>query len=46
MLRGIALNYYYTNRKNVAQAISFKQMCHATRNYFEGPKHKRNVLNR
>jgi len=46
MLRGLALNHYYTNRKNVTQTISFEQMCNATRNYFEGPEHKRNVLNR
>src|SRR6266536_1504406 len=45
MLHGLALDHYYTNRKNVTQTISFEQMCNATRNYFEGPEHKRNVLN-
>src|SRR6266536_2095027 len=45
MLRGLALNHYYTNHKNVTQAISFEQMCNATYNYFKGPEHKRNVLN-
>ena len=46
MLHGLALDHYYTNRKNAVQAISFEQMCYATRNYFEGSEHKRNVLNR
>ena len=45
MLRGLALDHYYTNRKNVTQTISFEQMCNATHNYFKGPKHKHNVLN-
>ena len=46
MLRGLALNYYYTNRKNVSYALPFKQMIFATRNYFKGPEYKRNVLKR
>ena len=46
MLRGLALNYYYTNRKNVSYALPFEQMTFATRNYFEGPEYKRNVLER
>ncbi len=45
MLRGLALDHYYTNHKNVTQAITFEQMCNATYNYFEGPEHKHNVLN-
>ena len=46
MLRSLALDHYYTNRKNVSHVISFKEMCYATRNYFKGAKHKRNILNR
>jgi len=31
MLRGLALNYYYTSLKNVAQTFSLNQICNATR---------------
>ena len=46
MLRGLALDHYYTNRKNASYTLPFEQMCYATRSYFEGAEHKRNVLNR
>jgi hypothetical protein len=46
MLRGLALDHYYTNRKNVSYTLPFEQMIFATRNYFEGPEYKRNVLER
>jgi len=46
MLRGLALDHYYTNRKNASYTLPFEQMCCATRSYFEGAEHKRNVLNR
>ena len=46
MLCGLALNYYYTNYKNVSYALPFKQMIFTTYNYFKGPKYKRNVLKR
>ena len=46
ILLSLALDHYYTNRKNVTQATSFEQICYATRNYFEGAEHKRSVLNR
>src|SRR6266487_4683570 len=46
MLRGLALDHYYTNRKNVSYALPFEQMIFATRNYFEGPEYKHNVLKR
>ena len=45
MLYSLALDHYYTNRKNVSHVISFEEMCYATHNYFEGAKHKRNILN-
>jgi hypothetical protein len=44
MLRGLALDYYYTNLKNVAQTLSFDQICDATRHYFEGPEYRRGIL--
>jgi len=43
MLRGLALDHYYTNLKNNG-ATSFEQMHQATRNYFKGPEYKRKVL--
>jgi hypothetical protein len=46
MLCGLALDHYYTNRKNVSHVISFEEMSYATHNYFEGAEHKRNILNR
>ena len=45
MLYGLALDYYYTNYKNVLHIISFKEMYYAIRSYFEGAKHKRNIFN-
>ena len=46
ILRGLALDHYYTNCKNVSYALPFEQMIFATCNYFKGPKYKRNVLER
>ena len=43
MLKGIALDYYYTNLKN-SKTTPFKQMHQATRNYFERLEYKRKVL--
>ena len=44
MLRGLALNYYYTNLKNVILTLLFDQIYNATRNYFKGPKYRRGIL--
>jgi len=44
MLRGLVLNYYYTNLKNVTLTLLFNQIYNATRNYFEGPKYRRGIL--
>ena len=46
MLRGLALDHFYTNLKNVAQAqaFSFEQICNRTRQYFKGPKYRREIL--
>jgi hypothetical protein len=43
MLKGMALDHYYTNLKN-SGTTSFEQMHQATRNYFEGPEYRRKVL--
>ena len=44
MLRGLALDHYYTNLKNVTLTLSLDQICDATRNYFEGPEYRRGIL--
>jgi hypothetical protein len=44
MLRGLALDHYYTNLKNVTMTLSFNQICDATRHYFEGPEYRRGIL--
>jgi len=46
MLRGLVLNYYYTNLKNVTLTLLFNQICDAIRNYFKGPKYRRSILGR
>lgn len=46
MLRGLALDYYYTNLKNVTPTPPFDQICDTTRNYFEGPEYRRSILGR
>lgn len=46
MLRGLALDHYYTNLKNTTQTPSFDQVCDATRCYFEGPEYRRSILGR
>jgi len=44
MLRGLALNHYYTNLKSNPLGVPFNKLCEATRNYFKGPKYKRDIL--
>jgi hypothetical protein len=44
MLRGLALDHYYTNLKSNPLGIPFDKLYEATRNYFEGPEYKRNIL--
>jgi len=46
MLRGLALNHYYTNLKNITLTLLFNQIYNATRNYFKGPKYRRGILGR
>ena len=44
MLRGLALNHYYTNFKSNPFGVPFNKLYKATRNYFKGLKYKRNIL--
>ena len=44
MLRGLALDHYYTNLKSNPLSVSFNKLCKATYNYFKGPEYKRNIL--
>ena len=44
MLYGLALNYYYTNLKNVTMTLLFNQICNIIYYYFEGPKYRRGIL--
>jgi hypothetical protein len=44
MLRGLALDYYYTNLKANPLGVSFEKLCESTHNYFEGPEYRRDIL--
>ena len=44
MLRGLALDHYYTNLKSNPLGVPFNKLCKVTRNYFKGPEYKRNIL--
>jgi hypothetical protein len=44
MLRGLALDHYYTNLKANPLSVSFKKLCKSTYNYFKGPEYRHNIL--
>ena len=44
MLRGLALNYYYTNLKNNPLGVSFNKLYKAIYNYFKGLEYRRDIL--
>ena len=44
ILRGLALNHYYTNLKSNPFSVSFNKLYKATYNYFKGPEYKRDIL--
>jgi hypothetical protein len=44
MLRGPALDHYFTNIRYRARTTPFAEMCTVTRQYFEGPKHVRSIV--
>src|SRR6266568_8665839 len=44
ILRGLALDHYYTNLKSNPLSVPFDKLYKATRNYFKGPEYKRDIL--
>jgi hypothetical protein len=44
MLRGLALDHYYTNLKSKPLGVPFDKLCEATRNYFKGPEYRCDIL--
>ena len=44
MLRGLVLNYYYTNFKSNPLGVPFDKLYKVIYNYFEGPEYKYNIL--
>jgi len=46
ILHSLALNYYYTNLKNITLTLLINQICDAIYNYFKGPKYRRGILGR
>ena len=44
ILRGLALDHYYTNLKNITLTLLFDQIYDAICNYFEGPKYRYGIL--
>ena len=44
MLRGLALNHYYTNLKSNPLSVPFNKLYKAIYNYFKGPEYKRDIL--
>ena len=44
MLRGLALDHYYTNLKSNPIGVSFNKLYKAIYNYFKGLEYKYNIL--
>jgi hypothetical protein len=44
MLRGPALDYYFTNMRHCTQTTPFEEMCTVTKQYFEGPEYVRGIV--
>ena len=44
MLRGLALDHYYTNLKSNPLNVPFDKLYKAIYNYFKGPEYKHNIL--
>ena len=44
MLRGLALDHYYTNLKSNPLSVPFNKLYKATHNYFKGLEYKHNIL--
>jgi hypothetical protein len=45
MLKGLALDYYYSNM-STGILITFDEVCFSLRNYFEGAEYKRSILSK
>jgi hypothetical protein len=47
MLKGLALDYYYSNMStNSMTPITFDEVCFSMRNYFEGAEYRRGILSK
>ncbi len=46
MLKGLALDYYYSNISTITIAMNFDQVCNSIRNYFEGAEYKQSNLSK
>lgn len=46
MLKGLALDYYYSNVSISGISVTFDEACYAIRAYFEGAEYKRSVLSK
>ena len=44
MLRGLILNHYYTNLKNITITLLFNQIYNTIYHYFKGPEYRRSIL--
>jgi hypothetical protein len=45
MLKGLALDYYYSNM-STGTPITFDEVCFSMRNYFEGAEYRRSILSK
>ena len=46
MLKGSALDHYYTDLRHRAQTVPFETLCGVTKKYFEGREYQRGLINR
>lgn len=46
MLKGLTLDYYYSNINISAIVLNFDQICNSIRNYFEKAKYKQSVFSK
>jgi hypothetical protein len=47
MLKGLALDYYYSNMfTSTVTVITFDEICFSMRNYFEGVEYRRDILSK
>lgn len=46
MLKGLALDYYYSNISTISIIINFNEVCNSIRNYFEGAEYKQSIFSK